>query len=201
MFGTFQREEDEVYYGITTPLASWNPIWANVHYWVELWQTAKKTSGLKDRFNVFMKPPGWYPDSLGGFKPAAPIDVLNYQKFDSQYQTRLVIYILFQFFIALGSGSFLLFFYARMPFYFLVFMTVFTLTALLSCGALLEKKEWLKYFEYFRLVLGIVFLFFFKDLTAFSTLVITLIVIHFISILWFYYLQNFAPHDQKIRRV
>ncbi|HTM99937.1 MAG TPA: sterol desaturase family protein, partial [Pedobacter sp.] len=41
MFGTFQKEEEEVYFGITTPLASWNPVWANFHYWVELWQTTK----------------------------------------------------------------------------------------------------------------------------------------------------------------
>ena len=37
MFGTFQEEEEEPVYGITTPLASWNPVWANLHYWAELW--------------------------------------------------------------------------------------------------------------------------------------------------------------------
>ena len=29
MFGTFQEEEERPTYGITTPLNSWDPIWAN----------------------------------------------------------------------------------------------------------------------------------------------------------------------------
>ncbi|RZK98006.1 MAG: sterol desaturase family protein, partial [Pedobacter sp.] len=41
LFGTFQKEEDVVYYGITKPLASWNPVWANFHYWHDLVSTAR----------------------------------------------------------------------------------------------------------------------------------------------------------------
>ena len=36
LFGTYQAEEEEPVYGITKPLASWNPVWANFHYWGEL---------------------------------------------------------------------------------------------------------------------------------------------------------------------
>ncbi len=32
LFGTFQREEEEPAYGVTRPLANWNPLWANVQY-------------------------------------------------------------------------------------------------------------------------------------------------------------------------
>ncbi len=32
IFGTFEREAEEVVHGITTPLESWNPVWANLHY-------------------------------------------------------------------------------------------------------------------------------------------------------------------------
>ena len=36
LFGTFAEEKEECVYGITTPLESWNPVWANFHYWAEL---------------------------------------------------------------------------------------------------------------------------------------------------------------------
>ena len=64
MFGTFQNEEEEPVYGITTPLANWNPVWANLHYWAELLRTARSTSRPLDRLRVFWKPPGWRPRDL-----------------------------------------------------------------------------------------------------------------------------------------
>lgn len=31
LFGTFTPEREPVVFGLTRPLASWNPLWANVH--------------------------------------------------------------------------------------------------------------------------------------------------------------------------
>ncbi len=68
LFGTFYEEEEEPTYGITKPLASWNPIWANVHYWQELWQAARRATRVRDKLAMFLKPPGWFPAELGGFQ-------------------------------------------------------------------------------------------------------------------------------------
>lgn len=190
MFGTFQQEEEEVYYGITTPLASWNPVWANVHYWVELYNTAKKSDSLLDKIKVFIKPPGWYPANLGGFKYAPEIDVSTYQKFDTQTNVGIVFYVTVQFLVALGAGSALLFLYAKMTFATVVAAAIFIIFTLLSCGALFERKKWLKYFEYFRLVASILMLILFKDLAIFNTMLIAVIILQSISLIWFYFLQN-----------
>jgi len=56
LFGTFQGEEEEPVYGITKPLASWNPVWANLHYWVELARTARRANRFSDQVRVFLKP-------------------------------------------------------------------------------------------------------------------------------------------------
>lgn len=37
LFGSFQQEEEEPVYGITKPLADWNPVWANFHYYADSW--------------------------------------------------------------------------------------------------------------------------------------------------------------------
>lgn len=197
MFGTFQKEEEEVYYGITTPLASWNPVWANVHYWAELWGTAKKSDTIADKINVFIKPPGWFPAKLGGFKPAPEIDAVNYKKFDASYSKNLILYVLVQFTIALASGSALLFLYPKMEIITVLPTAFFTIFTLLSCGALLERKNWLKYFEFARLIFSLFALYLFKDLLIFNTLALTVLIIQLGSLVWFYYLQNTEFHVQE----
>ena len=66
MFGTFQEEEEEPDYGVTLPLSSWNPIWANFHTWKNLVHQARGIDSWMDRIRVFTKPPGWEP---GGVVP------------------------------------------------------------------------------------------------------------------------------------
>ena len=89
LFGTFQKEEEEVYYGITKPLASWNPFWANIHYWDDLVKTARQSPKISDKIKVFINPPGWFPDHLGGFQNAPEIDVTSYKKYNPEFQSKL----------------------------------------------------------------------------------------------------------------
>lgn len=51
IFGTFVEESEEVRYGITTPLTSYNPLWVNSHAWAETWAAmrAKRTIAGKLR--------------------------------------------------------------------------------------------------------------------------------------------------------
>ena len=195
LFGTFQKEEEEVYYGITSPLASWNPVWANFHYWVELLNTAKKADNITDKVKVFIKPPGWFPANLGGFKYAPEIDVLNYKKYDSIYSSKIVPYVIFQFIIALGVGSALLFLNSKLDIFQVILVVLFTISTLVTCGALLENKNWLKYFEYSRILFSVIGLYFFNQLPIFNTLALVTIFIQISSIIWFYYLQNNSSHD------
>ena len=81
LFGTFKQEEDEPVYGITKPLRSWNPLWANLHVWVDLAGKARRTARLADRVRLFLRPPGWQPDDLGGFEPPPEVDRATYRKF------------------------------------------------------------------------------------------------------------------------
>lgn len=196
LFGTFQKEEEEVYYGITSPLASWNPVWANVHYWVELLNTAKKADNITDKVKVFIKPPGWFPANLGGFKYAPEIDVMNYKKYDSTYSSKIIRYVSFQFMIALGVGSALLFLNSKLDITQVILIVLFTIATLITCGALLENKSWLKYFEYSRLLFSIVALYSFNQLAIFNTFALVIIIVQTFSIIWFYFLQTTSSHAQ-----
>jgi len=193
-FGTFQKEEEEVYYGTTKPLSSWNPLWANVHYWDDLLKTARKAKGFRDKINVFIKPPGWFPAYLGGMQYAPEIDKDNYKKYDPAYNSNVTGYILIQFITALISGSAILFLYYKMTTVQLVFGSAFVIFTLLTCGAMLEQKKWQLKFEYARLIIGICGVLFFGLTIGYMFASLCLL---FISLIWFYRLQKMNHNAEK----
>jgi len=190
LFNTFQKEEDEVIYGITKPLASWNPVWANLHYWSDLMQTARKSHTLRDKINVFIMPPGWYPDHLGGMQQAPEIDKGNYAKYSPEYSVRLNYYIIFQFLIALGLASFLLFFYTKLTPVQLTGCTLLVILTLTTCGALLEQAQWVRKFELARILIWISLPFLFSSLTYFGSILFINGLPALVSLIWFYRMKN-----------
>lgn len=187
LFGTFQKEEEEVYYGITTPLGSWNPVWANLHYWHELLNTAKRTPHIGDKIRMFIKPPGWYPEHLGGFRAPAEINAENYVKYNPEYHIRLAGYVIMQFIMGLTGGTVILFLNTSLPLIPMVTGAVFVVLTLITCGALLEGKKWLIIFEYTRLPIGILIVLLLELPVGYQVIVATL---HVISLVWFYNLQK-----------
>jgi len=155
IFGTFQVEEEEPTYGITTPTKSWNPTWANLHYWAEMYQLARRCNKWSDKFKVFVARPGWRPEELGGTIPIPEIDS-DYKKFDTHPEEGLQVYAVLQFVIVLiGSVAFLGNFYRISEFYRYFFLANIILSIMI-CGALLEQKRWGIYAEYIRLGLVLV---------------------------------------------
>ena len=61
LFGTFQEEEEEPVYGTVKPLASWNPLWANTHYWAEIATMSRLAPRIADKVRVWLAPPEWRP--------------------------------------------------------------------------------------------------------------------------------------------
>jgi alkylglycerol monooxygenase len=152
MFGTFQEEEEEPVYGITRPLASWNPVWANFHYWAELWRTSRRATRLRDRFRIFWKPPGWKPAELGGYEPAPEVDAATYRKFDPPAPRSLRVYVFVHFVLVnLLASAFL---YRQAGFTPALRWAVAGLivSALASLGGLLEARPWAFGLEIVRLI-------------------------------------------------
>ena len=96
LFGTFAAEDEEPVYGITRPFASFNPVWANLHYWVEMWEVARRTARPLDRLRVLWQRPGWRPADLGGPVAAPEVDRASYVKFDVPLPRPLKRYVLGQ---------------------------------------------------------------------------------------------------------
>lgn len=59
LFGTFQKENKPVQYGVTQALDSWNPFYANMKVFFDVWAYAKHFSNISDKIKAFIKPPEW----------------------------------------------------------------------------------------------------------------------------------------------
>jgi sterol desaturase/sphingolipid hydroxylase (fatty acid hydroxylase superfamily) len=151
LFGTFALERDEPVYGITKPLASFNPVWANLHYWVEMWDVARRARHPLDRLRVLWRRPGWRPDDLGG--PLQPTEVArgSYVKFDVPLSGALKLYVLGQFVaVLLATTPYLQKSEALGP-WARVAGAVAIAWSLLSLGGLLDRRPWAVVLEAARL--------------------------------------------------
>lgn len=170
LFGSFREEEEEPIYGITKPLTSWNPVWANLHYWVELAQKARKATRISDKLRMFLKPPGWQPQELGGFMPAPEIDEATYRKYDTRVPRGLAFYIFVQFLLVVAFASVLLFRQEELSRAALAAGSAAVLLSLVSFGGLFERKPWALSLEILR-ILGLGALVAVKAATASVTVV------------------------------
>jgi hypothetical protein len=153
MFGTFQEEEETPNYGITRPLNSWNPAWANVEYYVGMAQLAGQMSGLKDKLKLLVAKPGWRPDELGGTIPIPEVEP-TYKKYDVKAPSRgLNLYVLVQFILIVAGLMAYMYHFENLPLFYQVLGFALILLSIVITGAILEDKAWVKYAEYVRLLI------------------------------------------------
>lgn len=184
MFGTFQKEEEEVIYGITKPLNSWNPIWANLHYWKELWQLSKHCKGF-DKIRVFYKPPGWQPDYLGGFQAPQEIDLSKYHKYEKDGLRHDHIYVFFVFVVALGLSTGILFMKDSIPPLPLYATMTYLLVTLGVSGGLMENQKWLIPAEYARIFSTLLIALLFWEHPAFMDIMRGAAIFSLVNFIWF----------------
>lgn len=75
LFGSYTQEEETPTFGITTPLGSYNAGWANVHYFVYLYQVCRRLTGLRAKLRFLLAPPEYLPPGIdkADVLPAAPV--------------------------------------------------------------------------------------------------------------------------------
>jgi len=184
MFGTFVKEEEEPTYGITKPLNSWNPLWANFHYWKEMWELSMQCKGF-DKLLVFIKPPGWQPDYLGGFQAPPEIDKNAYRKYDNDSLKQDHLYTFFVFLIALCVATGVLFAKSHIPVIPLLATSLYVFVTLLTFGGLMERKPWIIPAEYGRIIGGLIVALLFWETSFFNEIMRYSAIFSLINLVWF----------------
>jgi len=152
LFGSFTPEEEEPVYGITKPLGTWNPVWANVHVFAEIFRNARRTRHWQDKLKVVFGPPSWLPPDIGQPVVAPDVSPETFRKYDPPVAAPVRRYTAVQFVAALVAAVVILQFAAELT-WFQIGVLVFYLTVTLSnVGSLLEGRRWVFTLESARLV-------------------------------------------------
>ena len=84
LFGTYAVEDkaEAPVYGTRSPLRSFNPLWANLQVYADLFNDSWRTARWADKWRVWWKPPGWRPDDVVGRWPKPAFDIAQCQTYD-----------------------------------------------------------------------------------------------------------------------
>lgn len=187
LFGTFQEEEERPTYGITKPLNSWNPIWANISHYIEMSKDIKQIPKWSDRIKYLFKKPGWLPDYMGGYRAAPHVDKAAYKKYDTPAPVMLNYYVLFQYVLCLVATALFLFNSGKFTLGEKALITVLISLAVVNCGVLFENRKWVVWSEWLRIILYPALLIAFTYVLNLSWWCYVVAIIYFvISFTWFY---------------
>jgi sterol desaturase/sphingolipid hydroxylase (fatty acid hydroxylase superfamily) len=141
-FGTFTPEREEPVYGLTTPLRSWNPLWAQVHQYVTIARNVMRARSWSDRWHHVFGAPGWRPAAAGGPVVLPEVSRDTFVPFDPAVPRTLSAYALTQFALAIPPALWLLARADALPMGQVGAGAFYVVLALTNVGGVLEARRW-----------------------------------------------------------
>lgn len=153
LFGTFQEEDDNepVIFGVTTPLASWNPLWANLQFYAQLWDDARRAESNWDKLRIWFMRTGWRPADVAARYPMNKPDLSRFRKFEVALDSRQQWYVAAQFCVYIALCSYLMNLEQSLPTPALVLGWSAVAFGLFALGVALENRPWALKVELLRL--------------------------------------------------
>ncbi len=151
VFGTFTPEAEEPAYGTVKPLASFNPLWANLAGWVEMARLARRCPRFIDKLSVPFRPPEWRPRELGGDVVIPAIDRTTQRRYEVQTPRAVNAYAIGMF-VVITAGSASMAKLELVPWSARVVAAVLMILSLSTLAGLTEGKRWARPMEALRLV-------------------------------------------------
>ena len=153
VFGSFQEEleTEKPIYGIRKALKSWNPLWANVHVYVQLFKDCWHAQRWQDKLLIWFKRTGWRPADVEQNYPLGKVDLTQFRKFDIPLSLTNKFYSLLQYSLVVFVGLLLIMNVANLTLTEQIFGVLFVLYSSISAGLVLENNplamylEWAKY--------------------------------------------------------
>ncbi|WP_236187550.1 sterol desaturase family protein [Pseudomonas pharyngis] len=153
LFGSFQEEDDNepVIFGVTTPLASWNPLWANLQFYAQLWDDARRAERTWDKIRIWFMRTGWRPADVAAKYPMNKPDLSQFRKFEVPLDSRQQWYVGLQFGVYVALGSYLMNLEHSLPTGALLLGWGAVAFGLFVLGVALENRPWAGKLEVLRL--------------------------------------------------
>jgi alkylglycerol monooxygenase len=153
LFGTYEEERERPVYGLTKPLARFDPLWAQVHYWLELAHLSCVAARPLDKVKVWLAHPGWRPPGAAEGPQPSPA-VREHAKYDPPAPRGLVAYVAANLVLAVAATFALLLFQHDLSLAKRAAVAGLVLLTLAGWGALFERRRWAFALEVGRLGLA-----------------------------------------------
>lgn len=157
MFGTFQPEEEKPVYGITTPVNSWNPVWANFAHFKTIGSQLKESRNFIDVFKTLFYKPGW-STKLSAYVPIPEVTRETTPKYNTIIPQSINLYLFFQYLLATVGGAIFLFKSTSLSVENNLLAGAIIVSNVAIMGLIFEGKKWAYLLEFFRLLLTALFL-------------------------------------------
>lgn len=142
LFGTFRPQTIPPVYGITEPFRSFNPIWANLHYFRDLYRLSRSAPTIREKVAVWFKPPAWRPTGIAA-KPLVDVTPETFQKYESPaIRTGLWAYLITQLALLTAATFGLLLAQQQLDMVQQVALVTLMLWTTGCVAGLQEKKRW-----------------------------------------------------------
>jgi len=152
LFGSFQEEldADKPIYGIRKALKSWNPLWANVHVYVQLSKDCWHAKRWQDKLLIWFKRTGWRPADVEQNYPISKVDLTQFRKFDIPLSLINKCYSLIQYLLVVFVGLLLMMNVSAFTLTEQVLVVLFVLYGSISAGLVLENNPLALYLEWVK---------------------------------------------------
>ncbi len=183
MFGTYKEEDNSEapIYGIRGKIDTFNPIWANLHIYVNMLQDIWSAKRWKEKAFVPFARTGWRPSSLPNSIRKDDFNPVTFKKYNPQVPTKIKVYSFFQFF-ALSYVGFALLENGNLN-YQQLWVTISMMAFTMYCTSLwLDGKEGIG-MEITRLALCLVLSFYTYSNMSLNLIAISLLIYTVLNIL------------------
>jgi sterol desaturase/sphingolipid hydroxylase (fatty acid hydroxylase superfamily) len=133
IFGTFEKEVEQPVYGLVKPLASFDPMWAQIAHFFDMARRSSGYTGL-DKLRVWLKGPEW------GFPPAPPATRAGQTKHDVTLSAAEKTWLWLTLILAIAGTTALLWFQDSWDFSRKALLGGALLALIASWGFLLDRR-------------------------------------------------------------
>ena len=142
LFGSFEPEVERPVYGVIKPLRSLNPLWANVHHYLDIARVAATTRTWRAWLYTWIAPPGWRPDHTVPPPTPAELQQRADHRFDRPASPGLAVYIAVQAALSVPATMILLIVSETAPPGAVLAGSVLLAAGTVAWGALFERRAW-----------------------------------------------------------
>lgn len=151
-FGTFVEEAEAPVYGLTTPLRSWNPVWANVHVYWTILRGAWRAPTWAERRRILFGRPSEQAGAAEGLAAVRTATPETFRRFDPPAAAPVKWYTAVHFVLVIVVALRLLQASSRLDVAANATAVFYIAVSLANVGALLEGQAWAYRAEQARLV-------------------------------------------------